>query len=427
MKLILFNAKRAKMCYNISKSYQGSFQLWKEKKMEKRRDLKGRILNKGESQRKDGRYAFKYRDAFGKVQFAYSWKLTATDRVPKGKRDCISLREQESEIQKDLSDGIDTNGKKMTLCELYKKQNASRANVKKSTLLGRQRLMRALEQDILGLRSIDSIKPSDAKEWAVRMKANGYAYKTINNYKRSLKAAFYIAIQDDYVRKNPFDYKMSDVIADDSKPREALTEDEEKKLLAFAKTDMIYKKYYDVIVILLNTGLRISELCGLTVNDLDFEKRLIHVNHQLLKDSEHGYYIDTPKTKSGVRQVPMNQTAYEAFKHVLKQCEGIQSDIIDGYSDFLFLTQEGHPVIAQYYSATFRNLVTKYNKTHEDELPYFSPHVLRHTFCTRLAGKNMNPKSLQYIMGHSSIEITLNLYAHVTIDGIQAEMERLAE
>lgn len=130
--------------------------------MEKRRDLKGRILNNGESQRKDGRYAFKYMDAFGKVQFAYSWKLTATDRVPKGKRDCISLREKENEIQKDLSDGIDTIGKKMTLCELYKKQNASRANVKKSTLLGRQRLMRALEQDILGLRSIDSIKPSDA-------------------------------------------------------------------------------------------------------------------------------------------------------------------------------------------------------------------------------------------------------------------------
>ena len=85
--------------------------------MEKRRDLKGRILNKGESQRKDGRYAYKYTNIFGKVQFAYSWKLTATDRVPKGKRDCISLREQENEIQKDLSDGIDTNGKKMTLCK----------------------------------------------------------------------------------------------------------------------------------------------------------------------------------------------------------------------------------------------------------------------------------------------------------------------
>lgn len=395
--------------------------------MEKRRDLKGRILNNGESQRKDGRYAYKYIDAFGKEKFAYSWKLTATDRIPKGKRDCKSLREKEAEIQKDLTDGIDTIGKKMTLCELYKKQNASRANVKKTTEKGRQTLMQALKEDALGARSIDSIKPSDAKEWAVRMQAKGYAYKTINNHKRSLKAAYYIAIEDDYVRKNPFNFNLSDVISDDSKQREALTEDEEKRLLEFAETDKVYKQYYDVIEILLNTGLRISELCGLTISDLDFEKKLINVDHQLLKDTEHGYYIETPKTKSGLRQVPMNKFAYDALQRVVKQCEDIQTDTIDGYSGFLFHTQEGNPVINQYYSTAFRRLVKKYNKTHEDKLPNFSPHVLRHTFCTRLANKNMNPKSLQYIMGHSSIEITLNLYAHVTIDGIQAEMERLAD
>lgn len=394
--------------------------------MEKRRDSKGRILNKGESQIKDGRYMYKYIDANGDTRWVYSWKLTPTDRLPKGKRDKLSLRELEAEIQKDLLDGIDTIGKKMTLCELYAKQNASRANVKKSTEKSRETLMNALKEDALGARSIDSIKPSDAKEWAVRMKEKGYAYKSINNYKRSLKAAFYIAIEDDYVRKNPFNFNLSDVISDDSTPREALTEDEEKRLLDFAETDKVYSQYYDVIVILLNTGLRISELCGLISNDLDFEKRLINVNHQLLYNKEHGYYIDTPKTKSGIRQIPMNKKAYDALQRVVKQCEDIQTNTIDGYSGFLFHTQEGQLVKSQYYSNAFDRLVKKYNKTHEDKLPDFSPHVLRHTFCTRLANKNMNPKSLQYIMGHSNIEITLNLYAHVTIDGIQAEMERLA-
>lgn len=176
--------------------------------MEKRRDSKGRILNKGESQIKDGRYMYKYIDANGDTRWVYSWKLTPTDRLPKGKRDKLSLREQEAEIQKDLLDGIDTFGKKMTLCELYAKQNASRANVKKSTEKSRQTLMQVLKEDALGARSIDSIKPSDAKEWAVRMKEKGYAYKTINNYKRSLKAAYYIAIEDDYVRKNPFNFNL---------------------------------------------------------------------------------------------------------------------------------------------------------------------------------------------------------------------------
>ena len=226
---------------------------------EKRRDNKGRILKTGESQRKDGRYLYKYVDAFGKTKCVYSWKLVPTDSVPKGKRDCLSLREMEHEIHRDLADGIDTTGKKMTLCQLYAKQNEQRSNVKESTKTGRKQLMEILKKDKLGARSIDSIKPSDAKEWAVRMKANGYAYKTINNYKRSLKASFYIAIADDYVRKNPFDFKLNEVIEDDTKQKQALTEEQEKTLLAFAKTDRTHRKYYDEIVILLKTGLRISD------------------------------------------------------------------------------------------------------------------------------------------------------------------------
>ena len=64
----------------------------------------------------------------------------------------------------------------------------------------KRQLMRLLKEDKLGARSIDTIKPSDAKEWALRMKEKGFSYNTINNHKRSLKASFYIAIQDDCVR-----------------------------------------------------------------------------------------------------------------------------------------------------------------------------------------------------------------------------------
>ncbi|HGN4610499.1 TPA: integrase DNA-binding domain-containing protein, partial [Streptococcus pyogenes] len=108
---------------------------------EKRRDNKGRILKTGESQRKDGRYLYKYVDSFGEPQFIYSWKLVATDRVPAGKRDCVPLREKVAELLKDIHDGIDVVGKKMTLCQLYAKQNAQRPNVKKGTQTGRKYLM----------------------------------------------------------------------------------------------------------------------------------------------------------------------------------------------------------------------------------------------------------------------------------------------
>ena len=82
----------------------------------KRKDSKNRNLRNGESQRKDGRYVYKYTDIYGKPQFIYSWKLVPTDKTPAGKRDDISLREKEAQIKKDLNDGIDTAGGKMTVC-----------------------------------------------------------------------------------------------------------------------------------------------------------------------------------------------------------------------------------------------------------------------------------------------------------------------
>ena len=391
---------------------------------EKRRDNKGRILRTGESQRADGRYMYKYVNRAGETKVVYSWKLVATDRVPKGKRDDLSLREKEREIQRDLEDGIDTKGKKMTLCELYAKKTAQRINVKKNTLAGRKYLMDALKQDKLGSRSIDSIKPSDAKEWAVRMKEKGFGFKAISNYKRSLKASFYMAIEDDYVRKNPFDFQLSEVIDDDSESRQALSEEQEEKLLSFLQYDTVYQKYYDDVLILLKTGLRISELCGLTVQDLDFENHTLNINHQLLRNQE-GYYIETPKTKCGIRKVPMSEEAGKAFQRVLKRKKTVKGIVIDGYRNFLFLNQKGMPMTACYYTSTLRNIVKKYNKYHDEPLPKITPHILRHTFCTRLAQKNMNPKNLQYIMGHSSIMITLNLYAHASQTGANMEMRSL--
>ena len=262
----------------------------------KRKDSKGRNLRLGESQRKDGRYVYKYTDMYGQPQFVYAWKLVPTDKTPAGKREDLSLREKQKKIKKDLDDGINTIGGKMTVCQLYAKKNSQRKNVKRNTEKGRQYLMKILENDPLGARSIDTVKLSDGKEWAMRMYENDFSYKTISNYKRSLKASFYMAIEDDCIRKNPFNFKLSDVLEDNSEPKVILTPEQEEKMLAFMEQDKTYSKYYDEVVILLETGLRISEFCGLTVH-IDMANRIINVDHQLLKDTEIGYYIETPKTK----------------------------------------------------------------------------------------------------------------------------------
>ncbi len=391
----------------------------------KRQDSKGRNLRLGESQRKDGRYVYKYTDIFGKPQFVYAWKLVPTDKTPTGKRDDKSLREKEKQIKKDLDDGIDTIGGKMTVCQLYAKKNNQKKNIKRNTEIGRQYLMNALENDPLGMRAIDTVKQSDAKEWAIRMNDKGYSYKTIDNYKRSLKASFYMAIQDDCIRKNPFHFKLSDVLEDDTEPKVILTPEQEEKLLSFMETDNVYSKYRDEVILLLETGFRISELCGLTTH-IDMLNRVINIDHQLLRDTEVGYYISTPKTKNGKRELPLTERAYQALERILKNRGKAQPLVVDGYSNFLFLNREGLPKVAGNYESMVRGLIKKYNKTHEDKLPNITPHSFRHTYCTNMANKGMNPNTLQYIMGHANITMTLGYYAHGTFQSAKAELERLA-
>lgn len=390
--------------------------------MGKRKDNKGRLLKIGESQRKDGRYAYKYQDKNGKSKFMYSWRLTDTDPVPKGKRFGRSLRDLERDLQRDLFDGIDSSGKKMVLWQLYEKHNALKPNVRQSTETGRKYLMDILKSDTLGNMSIEAIKPSDTKEWAIRMKKNGYSYQTINNYKRSLKACFYTALNDDLVRKNPFNWNLSDVLEDDTEHKTALTDEQVNVLLSFVQIDGVYQKYYNAIVVLLHTGLRISELCGLTTSDIDFEKGFIQVNHQINYDKGK-YSINEPKTDSGIREIPMLEPVRKALMDEIKGRIDVQQILIDGYSDFVFLNQKSLPMYAHCYSNAFSSLIKKYNKYHKgNELPLITPHTLRHTFCTNMANKKITPNTLQYIMGHKNITMTLGYYTHGTAQSAMAEM-----
>ena len=390
--------------------------------MSRRKDNRGRLLKTGESQRKDGRYAYKYQDKNGKSKFLYSWRLADTDPVPKGKRFCRSLRDLERDLQRDLFEGIDSSGKKMLLWQLYEKHNTLKPNVRKSTVNGRKYLIDILKVDTLGNMSIEAIKPSDTKEWAIRMKKNGYSYQTINNHKRSLKACFYTALNDDLVRKNPFNWNLSDVLEDDTIHKTALTDEQVNALLSFLKIDDVYKKYYNAIVVLLYTGLRISELCGLTTSDIDFEKGFIQVNHQINYDKGK-YSINETKTESGIREIPMIKIIKEALQDEIKNRGKIQKVNIDGYSDFVFLNQKGYPMYATAYSSTFPNMIKKYNKYHKgNELPLITPHTLRHTFCTNMANKKITPNTLQYIMGHKNITMTLGYYTHGTAQSAMAEM-----
>ena len=120
----------------------------------------------------------------------------------------------------------------------------------------------------------------------------------------------------------------------------------------------------------------------------------------------------------------MCDEVYQAFQNILKHRRKQKNLVIDGYSVFLFINRNGNPQVAVNYEAVFRKLVDKYNSKHEEPLPKITPHVMRHTFCTRLANAGMNPKALQYVMGHSNITITLNLYTHASLETVKSELQR---
>ena len=138
-----------------------------------------------------------------------------------------------------------------------------------------------------------------------------------------------------------------------------------------------------------------------------------------------GFYVETPKTKNGVRQIHMSDKAYGAFQRILKRRGKVKTIEVDGYTDFLFLTRDGLPKTAANYNAMIKGLVKKYNKFHEDQLPNVTAHTFRHDFCTRMANAGMNPKALQYIMGHANITMTLGYYAHASFESAKDEMVRI--
>ena len=286
---------------------------------EKRRDNKGRILRNGECQRKDGLYQYDYVDLNGKPKCLYSWKLEATDPLPKGKRKCKSLREKEREVQRNIDDGIVPYGGQLTVLELVKKYVLQKTGVRPTTRAGYKTVTNILEKEDFGAKRIDKVKLSDAKGWLIKLQdKDGRSYSSIHTIRGVLRPAFQMAVEDDLIRRNPFDFQLVTVIVNDSVTREAVSHDVKRKFLEFVKNDKHFCKYYEGIYILFYTGMRISEFTGLTIKDIDLEERTINIDHQLQRTSDMKYVIEPTKTGAGTRVIPMSEDVWECFKHILE-------------------------------------------------------------------------------------------------------------
>ena len=392
-----------------------------------RRDSKHRVLRKGESIRANGKYQFKYH-IDGKPYFLYSWRLEPTDPQPAGKAPCRSLRELEKEVGRDLESQLDPLGRNMTVMELVERYLKTRTGVRPNTLMNYNFVRNILKKEEFGSRKMCRVKTSDAKLFLIKMQQDGKGASTIKTVRGVLRPAFQMAVDDDMIVKNPFGFQLAGVIYNDEKTRQAITKEQMKKFLKFVHDDNIYCKYYETFYILFHTGMRISEFCGLTLKDIDMQNRVIDINHQLQRTSWGEYVIEPTKTNAGTRKLPMTEDVYQMFKAIIEdRPTDLPEIMVQGYAGFLFRDKNGMPEVAMHWEHRFNHAVKRYNDIFKVQMPNITPHVCRHTYCSNMARAGMNPKTLQYLMGHSDILVTMNVYTHLGFDDAKDEMIRLEE
>lgn len=392
-----------------------------------RRDSKRRVLRPGESIRANGKYQYKYY-VNGKPHFVYSWKLEPTDKLPPGVKPCPALRELEKQIESDMEVLTNFTDGNMTVCALVDRYLRTKTGVKPSTKQGYQTVQRILANEPLGKQAIRSVKTSDAKLFLIKLQQeDGRSFSSIHTIRGVLRPAFQMAVDDEILVHNPFAFELAGVVVNDAVRREAVTRDQMRKFLKFVHDDVVYCKYYEVVYILFHTGMRISEFCGLTIKDIDLENRTLNIDHQLLRLGME-YIADTTKTEAGRRKIPITEEVAMMFRAILEDREPPKIEpVIGGYTGFLFYDENGMPLVAMHWQHRFNHMVKRYNDIYRVQMPNITPHVCRHTYCSNMAKSGMNPKTLQYLMGHADISVTMNVYTHINFDDAEEELRKMEQ
>lgn len=380
------------------------------------KDLKGKELGVGLSQRKDGVFQGRYKDRFNKIKYIYGTKLS---EVKKELIVAIAENVQFTSIRDDikLDDWFNR------WIEVYKKRS-----VRPNTLREYTHIYNKNISPFLGNRNINFLVKSDIQTLIDKIADDNYKYERQNKIKVILNDMFSRAIEDDLMIKNPA--KGVKLRADKELKAFALTAEQQIEFLEASK-GTFYDNLYNVA---LNTGLRPGELFALTQEDIHLEERYIDVNKTLvyqkyLDDTCKTFHIESPKTKQSYRQVPINS---ECLKYLEKQFE--LKDIVKRkrpreQNDYLFVTSYNTPLNSQVYSDSIKAIVKQINLTRsfDNEFPVFSGHTLRHTFATRCFEAGVQAKVVQSYLGHATLKMTMDLYTHVTEEKAAVDIERIVK
>ena len=357
--------------------------------------------------------------------------------ISRHSKDLTELRKIEAQIRRDIDDGLDTYAMgNATLNYLYDRYISLKSNLKSTTIWNYKNLYDSYVRSGFGNRKVASIKYSDIMAFYQSLLDKGLSVSVVDSVHTLLHPTFALGVRDDILRKNPTDGVMAELkknnkIKKNSGIRNALSPEQEKAFLKCLDNPE-YSRWRPLFYVMFGTGVRISELIGIIWDDVDFEKRVLHIKRNVTYCPRHDndyrceFRVSTTKTQAGIRKIPMVDKVYEAFMEEKKYQD--ENDLhckvcVDGVEGFVFFNrfQKLH---SQYtVNRAIKRIVTKYNYDEEVKaikqrreplfIPDFSCHIIRHTFCSRLCENETNIKVIQSVMGHADAETTLNIYAQV--------------
>jgi len=400
-------------------------------------DNKGRFLFPNEYQKADGRYEYRFIDTNGIWRSVYSWGLKKGDRLPEGKKSGQSLREMEKQIERDILDGIDAFAAQRLCLNSFFDDYIKDRPLKDSTRTNYKYMYKKYVRGTLGDMGLSEIKYSDVLHFyrSLIMK-QGFKPRSMEVIHTILHPIFTMAVRDGYIRVNPTDGVMKEIKAQhnwEKEKRRALTEEQQAAFVGYVSASQQYRHWMPLFTVLLGTGGRIGEVLGLRWQDCDFENGIIMIDHTLIyRLQDNGkceFHITTPKTKAGIREIPMfDEVRAALLRERLRQMkEGFNLTEIDGVSGFIFTNRFGGVYSAHCVNRGIARIIADYNRGETERaynerrkpllLPHFSVHHLRHTFCTRMCENTSDTNTLkviQEIMGHADIGTTLDVYTDLT-------------
>lgn len=382
----------------------------------RRKDKTGKVLRKGEMQRANNSYMYRWTGSDGKRECIYAPTL-------------MELREMEEVIEKERIMGISRKG--YTLNEQIERYLKTKRGLADSTEENyKYYLEHVIRDSVIGGAKITDIKKSDLLLFYNSLIERGLSVGTVKIIHKIIHPAFQLACDDNIISKNPSDDCMKDY-SDNVEKKYALTRKEEQEFFDRIMLKPRMRRYYPMYAIMIKTGLRISETVGLTWNDVDMWNKMIHINHQVQYRKVQGgmkLYVSETKTDAGKRSIPMTDEVYRLFleqKKVWMQTKKDPDFEVDGYRDFVFLS---HMTGKCMYHSNIRRMmknIVDMNNEREIHLPDISPHILRHTACSRFAEAGCDIKVLQYVMGQTDIKTTMQIYNHADLERVKRTFDKL--